>query len=104
MGQLLHGSATTTEAIRRAIQHCQESLRALARRHGVNPKTIAKWRKRRSTADLPTGPKDPRSTSMSIEEAARALGIQRTNLYRKMRALRVTHSERRTKDRTGDGS
>src|SRR3954471_11849696 len=29
MGQVLHGSATTTEAIRRAIQHSQESLRAL---------------------------------------------------------------------------
>jgi hypothetical protein len=27
MGQILHRSATTTEAIRRAIQHSQESLR-----------------------------------------------------------------------------
>ncbi|QBG83243.1 hypothetical protein EYR27_03965 [Xanthomonas oryzae] len=27
--RFLHGSATTTEAIRRAIQHSQESLRAL---------------------------------------------------------------------------
>jgi hemolysin-activating ACP:hemolysin acyltransferase len=32
MGQVLHGSATTTEAVRRAIQHSQESLRALAKR------------------------------------------------------------------------
>ena len=32
MGQILHGSATTTEAIRRAIQNSQESLRALANR------------------------------------------------------------------------
>jgi len=39
MGQVLHGSATTTTAIRRAIQHSQESLRALARRYGINPKT-----------------------------------------------------------------
>ena len=45
MGQVLHRSATTTEAIRRAIQHSQESLRALACRHGINPKTVAKWRK-----------------------------------------------------------
>ena len=29
-GQVLHGSATTTEAVRRAIQHSQESLRALS--------------------------------------------------------------------------
>src|SRR4051794_25216206 len=31
MGQVLHGSATTTEAIRQAIQHSKESLRALSR-------------------------------------------------------------------------
>ena len=55
MGQVLHGSATTTEAVRRAIQHSQESLRTLARRHGINPKTVAKWRKRCSVADLRTG-------------------------------------------------
>jgi hypothetical protein len=30
MGQVLHGCATTTEAIRRAIQNSQESLRDLA--------------------------------------------------------------------------
>ena len=57
MGQILHGSATTTEAVRRAIQHSQESLRALAKRYGVNPKTIAKWKSRTSVSDLPTGPK-----------------------------------------------
>ena len=31
MGQILHGSATTTEAVRRAIQHSQESLIALSK-------------------------------------------------------------------------
>ena len=35
MGQVLHGRATTTEAVRRAIQHSQESLRALAKRYGI---------------------------------------------------------------------
>ena len=68
MGQVLHGSATTTEAVRRAIQHSQESLRALAGRYGINPKTVAKWKKRSSAADLPTGPKEPRSTVLSIED------------------------------------
>src|SRR5271163_4293872 len=70
MGQVLHGSATTTEAVRRAIQHSQESLRALAKRHGVNPKTIAKWKSRKSVADLRTGPREPRSTVLTIEEEA----------------------------------
>jgi transposase-like protein len=69
-GQVLHGSATTTEAVRRAIQHSQESLRALARRYGVNPKTIAKWKARSSVSDLPTGPREPRSTALSVEEEA----------------------------------
>jgi chaperonin GroEL len=50
MGQVLHRGATTTEAVRRAIQHSQESLRVLARRHGINQKTVAKWRKRCSVA------------------------------------------------------
>ncbi|MGO7733521.1 IS481 family transposase, partial [Rhizobium johnstonii] len=49
MGQILHGSATTTEAIRRAIQNSQTSLRVLAKRYGINQKTVAKWRKRTST-------------------------------------------------------
>ncbi|WP_075293398.1 DDE-type integrase/transposase/recombinase, partial [Pararhizobium arenae] len=70
MGQVLHGSATTTEAIRRAIQHSQESLRALSRRYGINQKTVAKWKKRTSLADLPTGPKEPRSTVLSVEHEA----------------------------------
>jgi len=56
MGQILHGSARTTEALRRAIQHSQASIRALARRYGINPKTIAKWKRRTTTADAPMGP------------------------------------------------
>ena len=42
MGQILHGRATTTEAVRRAIQSSQASLRKLAQQYGINPKTVAK--------------------------------------------------------------
>jgi hypothetical protein len=56
MGQVLHSSATTPEAVRRAIQNSEESLRALSARYGINQKTVAKWKKRTSVADLPTGP------------------------------------------------
>jgi transposase InsO family protein len=80
MGQVLHSSATTTEAVRRAIQHSQESLRALAARYGINQKTVAKWRKRGSVADLPTGPKEPRSTVLTIEEEAIAVAFRRHTL------------------------
>jgi transposase InsO family protein len=80
MGQVLHGSATTTEAIRRAIQHSQESLRALARRYGINQKTVGKWRNRSSVTDLPTGPKTPRSTVLSVEEEAIVVAFRRHTL------------------------
>ena len=80
MGQVLHGSATTTEAIRRAIQHSQESLRSLARRHGINPKTVAKWRRRSSVADLPTGPREPKSTVLSVEQEAIVIAFRRHTL------------------------
>ncbi len=80
MGQVLHGSATTTEAVRRAIQHSQASLRALAKRHGINQKTVAKWKRRTSTADLPTGPKVARSTVLSLEDEAVIVAFRRHTL------------------------
>lgn len=80
MGQVLHGSATTTKAVRRAIQDSEESLRALSKRYGINQKTVAKWKKRTSTADLPTGPKDPHSTVLSIEEEAVIVAFRKHTL------------------------
>lgn len=70
MGQMLHGCTTTTEAVRRAIQNSQRSFRGLARRYGINQKTVAKWKQRETVADLPTGPKNAKSTVLSIEEEA----------------------------------
>ncbi len=40
MGQVLHGSATTTEAVRRTIQNSQASVRALARGRACNPGNV----------------------------------------------------------------
>lgn len=80
MGQVLHGSARTTAAVRRAIQHSQESLRALAKRYGINQKTVAKWKRRTSVADVPTGPKSPTSTVLSIEEEAVIVAFRRHTL------------------------
>lgn len=80
MGQVLHGSASTTAAIRRAIQDSQESLRVLAKRHGINSKTVAKWRGRSSTADVRPGPKDAHSTVLSIEEEAIIVAFRKHTL------------------------
>src|SRR6201998_2971485 len=80
MGQVLHGSATTTEAVRRAIQHSQESLRTLASRYGVNQKTVAKWKRRTSVADLPTGPSEPKSTVLSAGDEAIIVAFRKHTL------------------------
>ena len=80
MGQVLHGSATTTEAIRRAIQHSQTSLKALSKRYGIDLRTVAKCKKRISVADQRTGPRDPHSTVLSPEEEAVVVAFRRHTL------------------------
>jgi hypothetical protein len=67
MGQVLHGSATTTEATCRAIQRSEESERALAGRYSISPTTVQKWRKRATVSDHPMGPAESHSTVLSIE-------------------------------------
>ncbi|GEM_PF-1562404 len=63
MGQIVQGCARTTETMRRTIQHRQEGLNGLARRHGINPKTAAK-RRQRTTTRCPMGPGQPRSQEL----------------------------------------
>ena len=79
MGQILHGSARTTAAVRRAIQHSQESLRALAARYDINPKTVAKWRRRKDVGDAPMGPPS-RSTTLTPKEEAIAVAFRKHTL------------------------
>ncbi|MFP4098772.1 MAG: IS481 family transposase [Alphaproteobacteria bacterium] len=80
MGQILHGSARTTEATRRAIQDSQESLKKLAARHGINEKTAGKWRGRDFVHDAPMGPKKPASTVLTLEEEAAIVTFRRYTL------------------------
>src|SRR3712207_5148706 len=66
----LRGSARTTPRVRAELQAAQEATRALAARPGLNPKTVAKWRRRTTTADQPLGPRRPRSSVLTeVEEA-----------------------------------
>ena len=80
MGQVLHGSARTTAAVRRAIQHSQESLNRLAQRYDINPKTVAKWKKRTHVHDAPMGPKEPRSTVLTPEQEAACIAFRKHTL------------------------
>jgi transposase InsO family protein len=80
MGQILHGSATTTHAIRAAIQRSKAPLKELSERYGLNPKTVAKWKKRAFVHDAPMGPKEPRSTVLSVEEEAIVVAFRKHTL------------------------
>ena len=69
MGKIRRGSATITHVVRAAIQRPQASLATLSHELGINPKTVAWWRKGATVEDLKTGPKDPDSTTLSGAEA-----------------------------------
>ena len=80
MGQIRHGCATTTHAVRAAIQRSQASLAALSATYAINPKTARKWRNRTSVEDLKTGPKQPHSTILTTEEEAIIVAFRRHTL------------------------
>jgi transposase InsO family protein len=57
----------TSADVRRAIRGSTESLAVLAKRYAINPKTVAKWKKRDSPDDLPSGPQ-ARNGKLTAEE------------------------------------
>lgn len=80
MGQVLHGRATTTHSIRAAIQRSKASIQALSETYNLNPKTVAKWKKRDFVDDVAMGPKIVRSTVLSIEEEAVIVAFRKHTL------------------------
>src|SRR3712207_6298422 len=75
-----HGSARTTPRVRAELQEGQATTRALAARHGLNPKTVAMWRQRTTTADRPMGPSRPRSSVLTEAEEAIVVEFRRRTL------------------------
>lgn len=61
-------SARVPPEVRAAIRDSGESLRVLALRYGLNPKTVAKWKGRMTTEDLRRGPKPGRHGKLTVEE------------------------------------
>lgn len=76
MAQLLHGSATTTARLKAIFQNSAEPTTVLARRYGVDPKTVRKWRRRTSVEDQPMGPHERRSATLSALEEAAAVAFR----------------------------
>ena len=93
MGQVRHGSATIEPARRHRFEPAVEStpseqqysdplasLAQLSRELGINPKTVAKWRKRAKVEDSKTGPTEPRSTVLTEAEEAMVVALRRHTL------------------------
>src|SRR5438477_13038519 len=76
-----HPSSRTTAAVRRQIQRSHESDRALAKRFGLNSKTVAKWKKRRTSEDTRSGPKKPTSTTLTQAQEALIVVFRRRQRY-----------------------
>ena len=82
----LHGSARTTPRVRAELQRSQATTCRLAARYGLNPKTVAKWRRRTTVTDAPMGPRRPRSTVLTEAEEATIVVEFCTDMF-----VRVAH-------------
>ncbi|WP_255435599.1 hypothetical protein [Paracoccus sp. S1E-3] len=82
MEQVRQGSATTTHAVRAAKQRSQASLAQLSREAGINPKTVAKWRKRATVEDMKTGPSEPGSIVLTEDKEAMIVAFSTGQPYR----------------------
>ena len=49
----------------------------MAKQHGIKQDTVARWKKRAVVEDRATGPKDPSSTVLSVEEKTAAVAFYR---------------------------
>ena len=70
MGSMLHSCARTTPRVRAELQASEAPTRTLAAEYGLNPKTVAKWRRPTTTADAPMGPRRRSTVPSPAEEAA----------------------------------
>ena len=70
MGQVLHGCATTTHAVRTGIQRSKAPLKEPAARHGLNHRDN----------DASMGPKTPHSTVLSSKEEAIIVAFRKHTL------------------------
>jgi transposase-like protein len=80
MAGSLHGSARTTPRVRAELQASQEKTSTLAKRYGLSPTTVSKWRSRTTTDDAQMGPSSPRSTVLSLAEEAMVVEFRRRTL------------------------
>ena len=76
----LHGRATTTPLIRKAIQESNDTVATLAARYNINPKTVIKWKHRATTEDQKCGP-ESKSKSLTPAQEAIAIAVRKQNQF-----------------------
>ena len=62
------------------FQQSQASLAQLGQELGINPKTVAKWRRRAPVEDMKTVPKEPRTTVLTKEKEVEVVAFLRNTL------------------------
>ncbi|MGH8756277.1 MAG: DDE-type integrase/transposase/recombinase, partial [Burkholderiales bacterium] len=80
MGQVLHGTATTTHATRAKIQKSEASVRAIAKQYNINPKTVQKWQERDFVEDHQCGSKPGQGSVLSEVDQAVIVETRRKTL------------------------
>ena len=68
MGQIRHGCAPTTQAIKATIQRSQAMNAAPSHEDGIKVKTVAKWRKSETLDNRKTGLMEPSLTELGLTE------------------------------------
>jgi hypothetical protein len=76
----LHGRARTTPRVRAELEASKEKTSTLAERYGLSRTTVAKWRTRTTIHDAPMGPRDPRSTVLTLVKEAMVVEFRRRTL------------------------
>ena len=61
---------------------------------GINPKTVAKWRKRATVEDKKTGPKEPQSTVLTEAEEAMIVAFDNNPAERALRPIGIGRKKR----------
>ena len=91
----LHKNATTTPAVRAAIQQSSASEYELARQYGVSRQTIRRWRKRDSVHDASHTPHRLQTTLNAAQEelAARLRAVCRRQAGAGTALLRAGEAE-----------
>ncbi|AIL65833.1 Integrase core domain protein [Rickettsiales bacterium Ac37b] len=79
MGQILHGCATTTHAIRKELQRSQATIKELSEQYNINPKTVIKWRQRKEEGveDRSNAPKKA-TTILKPEDEALIIAFRKS--------------------------